>query len=314
MEPPPVTRRSIVIAALLLCLDLPPLLVVIGAALSYAENRTTGTIVTSAGQTRDYLLHVPKNYDRARPTPLVISMHGAMNWPSFQMALSRWNALADDQGFIVVYPAGTGGGPKVWTLRGLQSARRRAPDIVFISELIDSLEAAYNIDPARIYANGLSNGGGMTYALSCTLADRIAAFGPVASAITEPIDWCSSERPAPVIAFHGTADPFTPYAGAKVWIAPMPFPSIPGWIAAWARRNHCAPDAKDAAVTADVTRREYGSCANDADVRLYTVKGGGHQWFGGTPGPEWLLGPFTRSVDATRVMWEFFEQHPLTNR
>jgi pimeloyl-ACP methyl ester carboxylesterase len=128
-----------------------------------------------------------------------------MNWPSFQMALSRWNALADDQGFIVVYPAGTGGGPKVWTLRGLQPARRRAPDIVFISELIDSLEATYNIDPARIYANGLSNGGGMTYALSCTLADRIAAFGPVASAITEPIDWCSSERPAPVIAFHGTA-------------------------------------------------------------------------------------------------------------
>jgi polyhydroxybutyrate depolymerase len=45
------------------------------------------------------------------------------------------------------------------------------PDVIFISELIDKLEASYNIDPARIYANGLSNGGGVTFALSCTLSE-----------------------------------------------------------------------------------------------------------------------------------------------
>src|SRR3954468_11187921 len=207
------------LAAMLLCIGLPPLIVFVGAAASYSENRTTGTIVTSAGQAREYILHVPRRYDPARPTPLVISMHGAMNWPSFQMALTNWNALADERGFIVVYPAGTGGGPKVWRMSGLQTQRRAAPDIVFISELIDALAASYNIDRARVYANGLSNGGGMTYALSCTLADRIAAFGPVASAVTDQLDWCST--PAPVVAFHGTDDRFTPYGGAKVWLAPM---------------------------------------------------------------------------------------------
>ena len=67
-------------------------------------------------------------------------------------------------------------------------------------------------------------------------------------------------------------------------------------------------------VNADVTRREYIGCANGADTLLYTVKGGGHQWFGGTQGPEWLLGPFSRSVDASQVMWEFFRQHPLRKR
>jgi polyhydroxybutyrate depolymerase len=302
-------RRAGIIGAVLLCIGLPPLLVLVSAAASYSENRTTGTIVTTAGQTREYLLHVPKMYDRTRPTPLVISMHGAGNWPSFQMALSQWNALADEQGFIVVYPAGTGGGPKMWRQYGLETKGRLAPDVVFISELIDTLERSYNIDPARIYANGLSNGGGMTYALSCTLADKIAAFGPLASAFTERIDWC--ESPAAVVAFHGTGDPITPYNGAKMWLAPDPFPSIPDWIAGWARRNHCAPLPVDSAVNADVTRREYGGCAEGADTLLYTVKGAGHQWFGGTQGPEWLLGPFSRSVDASRVMWEFYRQHPL---
>jgi len=303
------TRRAIVIVAVLACVALPPLLVLVSAASSYSENRTTGTIRTSAGETREFILHVPASYDAGKPTPLVISIHGALNWPSFQMALSQWNRVADEHGFIVVYPAGDGGGPKVWHLRGLETKRRQAPDIVFISELIDTLAARYNIDRARVYANGLSNGGGMTFALSCTLADKIAAFGPLASAVTDAIDWCESG--APVIAFHGTADPLTPYEGGKVFIAPMAFPSIPQWIAGWARRNGCAPGPVDSAVNADVTKREYVGCANGADTLLYTVKGAGHQWFGGMQGPEWLLGPFSRSVDASRVMWEFFRQHRL---
>jgi len=303
------TRRAIVIVGVLACVALPPLLVLVSAASSYSENRTTGTIRTSAGETREFILHVPASYDAGKPTPLVISIHGAINWPSFQMALSQWNRVADEHGFIVVYPAGDGGGPKVWHLRGLETKRRQAPDIVFISELIDTLAARYNIDRARVYANGLSNGGGMTFALSCTLADKIAAFGPLASAVTEEIDWCESR--APVIAFHGTADPLAPYEGGKVFIAPMAFPSIPQWIAGWAKRNGCAPGPVDSAVNADVAKREYVGCANGADALLYTVKGAGHQWFGGMQGPEWLLGPFSRSVDASRVMWEFFRQHRL---
>jgi polyhydroxybutyrate depolymerase len=303
------TRRAIVIVGVLACVALPPLLVLVSAVSWYSENRTTGTIRTSAGETREFILHLPASYDAGKPTPLVISIHGAMNSPSVQMALSQWNRVADEHGFIVVYPAGDGGGPKVWHLRGLETERRQAPDIVFISELIDTLAARYNIDRARVYANGLSNGGGMTFALSCTLADKIAAFGPLASAVTDVIDWCEST--APVIAFHGTADPLAPYEGGKVFIAPMAFPSIPQWIAGWARRNGCAPGPVDSAVNADVTKREYVGCANGADTLLYTVKGAGHQWFGGMQGPEWLLGPFSRSVDASRVMWEFFRQHRL---
>ena len=304
------TRRTIVIGTMLSCIGLPPLFVLANAASFYSVNRTSGTIVTSAGQTREYILYVPNSYDRAKPTPLVISMHGAANWPSFQMNLTQWNTLADEHGFIVVYPAGEGGGPKTWHLGGRRTPSRM-PDVVFISELIDTLEASYNIDPARIYANGLSNGGGMTFALSCTLSDRIAAFGPVAAAVTLPVDWCPDSRPAPMIAFHGTADRFTPYDGAKVWLAPEPFPSIPEWTASWARRNRCAATPVESAVAVDVTRRAYTACADNSAVILYTIKGGGHTWPGGPPMPAWLVGRTSRGVDATREMWAFFREHPL---
>lgn len=304
------TRKPIALAVVLCCLGLPPLFVLVNAASFYTVNRTNGTIVTSAGQTREYILYVPKSYDRGKPTPLVISIHGAANWPSFQMNLSQWNTLADAHGFIVVYPAGEGGGPKTWHLDGRRTPSRM-PDVIFISELIDKLEASYNIDPARIYANGLSNGGGMTFALSCTLSRRIAAFGPVAAAVTLPVDWCPDSRPAPMIAFHGTADRFTPYNGAKVWLAPEPFPSIQEWTATWARRNRCGPNPIDSVVAADVTRLEYTNCADEAAVVLYTIKGGGHTWPGGTPMPAWLVGPTSRSIDATSQMWAFFRAHPL---
>jgi len=303
------TRRTIVIGAVLSCIGLPPALVLLDAASLYSMNRTNGTIISS-GQKREYILYVPKSYVRGRPTPLVISMHAAMSWPSFQMAVSRWNKAADEHGFIVVYPAGEGGGPKTWFMRGSRTPSRM-PDVVFISDLIDKLEASYDIDPARIYANGLSNGGGMAFALSCTLSNRIAAIGAVAAAQSLPWNWCPDSRPVPMIAFHGTADRFTPYNGAKVWLAPEPFPNVPEWVANWARRNRCGPHPIESAAASDVTRLEYTDCADDAAVMLYTIKGGGHTWPGGEPLPEWLLGPTSRSIDATSQMWAFFRQHPL---
>jgi hypothetical protein len=127
------------------------------------------------GRPAQYLLYVPKSYDPARPTPLVISLHGGAMWPAGQMEVSRWNAVADAQGFIVVYPAGSGSGRmRVWHMG---SEPGGLAEVRFISDLIDALQARYNIDPRRVYADGLSNGGGMAFVLSCTLSDRIARSG-----------------------------------------------------------------------------------------------------------------------------------------
>jgi polyhydroxybutyrate depolymerase len=309
--------RKIVIRAVLVLIGLPIVLVLIVFGFFYAvfyfpnwTSATTSTIVSS-GEKREYLLYVPTNYDRAKPTPLVISLHTAMSWPSSSMAISQWNRVADEHGFIVVYPEGTGRGPKSWEMTGSETPSRM-PDVILISELIDKLEASYNIDKTRIYANGMSNGGGMAFVLSCTLSDRIAAVGMVSAGLYPEWNWCRDHRPVPVIAFHGTADPVCPYNGGRSKLGGDTFPSVPGFMANWSRRNRCGPNPIESAVAADVTRLQYPDCADDAGVVLYTVKGEGHQWPGGKRvAAEWLVGPYSRSIDATRQMWAFFREHQL---
>lgn len=305
------TRRSVVLMIAIACLSAPALFVLLEAAASDTANGDTQTIV-SAGIKREYILHVPPTYHPSRPAPLVISMHGAANWPAFQMHASEWNRVADEHGFLVVYPGGQGATLKTWRLQGRDNPSRM-PDVVFISELIDRLSESYSIDPRAIYANGLSNGGGMTFVLACTLAHRIAAFGVVGAAVTIPMDWCNATRPTPLIAFHGTADRVTPYDGGKVWIAPRPFPHIPDWTARWAASNGCSPQPVESRIAPDVTRRQYRGCAGDAEVVFYTIEGGGHTWPGGPPMPEWMLGKTTRGIHASREMWAFFSRHRLAD-
>jgi polyhydroxybutyrate depolymerase len=274
----------------------------------FAVNRSTHTIVSS-GLTREYIVYAPPTYDSSKPTPLVISLHGASMWPAAHQDTSQWNRVADREGFIVAYPSGlTGDGPRHWEATPHGEASR---DVAFIGDLIDALGRTYNIDPARIFANGLSNGGGMSFVLSCRMSDRIAAVGLVASAQLLPWSWCADERPVPMINFHGTAD-LAPYDGGTSWVTPQTLPSAPGWTANWARRNRCEPAPVESRIAADVTRTEYAGCANNADAVLYTIEGGGHTWPGGGGLPEWFVGTTTRSIDASSVMWEFFKAHPLS--
>ena len=303
-----VRRRSGVVAAVLVLIGLPMAIALVEAVSYHVRNRSNGTIV-SAGLEREYLLYVPRSYDRSRPTPLVISLHGGSMWPAAQMETSQWNRVADEHGFIVVYPSGLSGrGPRAWRAGGSLGSER---DVQFISELIDTLRASYNIDSTMVYANGLSNGGSMAFLLSCTLSDRIAAVGVVGIAVFLPWSGCTDQRAVPMIAFHGTADRAALYHGGRTWVAPVTFPDIPRWTATFARRNRCAPNPSDSTVATDVVRRAYTNCADDAAVVLYTVEGGGHTWPGGGPMPEWFVGRTTRSIDASGEMWAFFREHRL---
>jgi len=302
------TARRI-IGAVAIVISLPVMLAAFEFLSFRIRNRNNGFLISS-GEKREYLLYVPRSYDRTKSAPLVISMHGAGGSPKQQMDLTRWNRLADSQRFIVVYPSGLGGaGPRVWRV-----GSDYAKDVRFISELIDRVESAYNIDPARIYANGFSNGGGMAFVLSCTMSDRIAAVGMVGAAQTLPWSWCKERRAVPMIAFHGTADRFAFYNGGQSWVAPHPFPAVPMWTENWARRNRCAPKPVESAVAPDVTRREYTHCAGDAAVVLYIAEGGGHVWPGGGPLPEWFAGSDSGSIDATSTMWTFFRAHALAGK
>jgi polyhydroxybutyrate depolymerase len=273
-------------------------------------DKTNGKIVSS-GEERRYLLFVPTTYDPAKPAPLVISLHGFVEWPAHQMQISRWNDLAEEHGFLVVYPEGTGF-PRRWRAGGqVGTSSDPAPDVRFISDLIDELSRQYNIDPARIYANGLSNGGGMSFLLGCALADRIAAIGSVAGAYLYPLEDCQPSRPVPMIAFHGTADPIVPYLGGPSREPDVRLPVIPEWMAARAALNGCGAVPTELPGGGEASGIRYVGCDQGAEVDFYTLDGGGHSWPGGEPLPEWLTGPTSQDIDATRVMLEFFRRYSI---
>lgn len=274
-------------------------------------NRTSGTIV-SAGERRSYLLYVPDSYEPSKPTPLVITIHGFAQWPAHQMHITRWNDLADEYGFIAVYPAGTRF-PMRWRISG-ETGTSLDPmrDVTFISALIDKLEADYNIDSSRIYANGLSNGGAMSFLLSCKMSEQIAAIGTVAGAFNLPWDDCQPARPVPTMVFHGTEDPIVPFEGGRYHDTNFFFPAIPDWVAVLAQRNGCDLEPDDLPASGQVSGIRYTGCA--ADVTFYTITGGGHTWPGGNPIPKWIAGYTSQDIDATRTLWEFFQSHPLPNK
>src|ERR1700740_2032734 len=159
--------KKIIVGVLLIVIGLPVTLIAAALAWSAIADKTNGAILSS-GVTRRYLLYVPQTYDRSRATPLVISMHPGATWPAVEMNISRWNEVAERYGFIVVYPEGSGAfigglgpGPQIWPM----GPHSLGQDVRFICDLIDKLQAEYNIDPNRIYANGMSIGGGMAFAL-----------------------------------------------------------------------------------------------------------------------------------------------------
>lgn len=304
-----------VLRVLLWAIGVPAVIALVALGWLMTKDESNGKLVSS-GVNRTYLLYVPKSYERSRPAPLVISLHGAAGWPALQRDISHWNDLADKHGFIVVYPAGTtligARGPRVWPM-GPESTQL---DATFISDLIDKIEADYNVDRSRIYADGLSNGGGMSYAIGCKLSQRVAAIGAVAAALAVPPDMCRDAGPEPAIAFHGKADHIAPYNGGKSGdpVNPRQFPAIPDWISQWAQRNRCAAEPTETPVSALVHRIAYSGCAHNADVVLYAIDGEGHQWPGGKELPSFWVGPPNHDISATRVMWEFFVRHPLTAR
>lgn len=301
----------IVRVVLLVVLWAPIVFSVAMVAWTYSQDKTNATVVTS-GATRPYLLYVPKTYHASTPAPLLVSLHGAAGWAALQRDISGWNALADEHGFIVAYPSGSlllplSRGSRVWRVEEGQGVDL---DTRYLSDLIDQVEHTYNIDRTRVYIDGLSNGGGMAFVAACKLSKRIAAVGEVAAAQTLAYDWCHDGTPVAVIKFHGTADPIVPYAGGKSpdRFNPVMFPAVRAWVTSWAKRNRCG-DAVLSKVTEHVDRLAYTHCADNADVVLYTVNGGGHAWPGGMALPKWWVGQTTNEINATQLMWAFFAQH-----
>jgi polyhydroxybutyrate depolymerase len=263
------------------------------------------------------LLHLPPGFDPDDPLPVVFSFHGFASRPEGQEDISRWNEIADGEGFIVIYPQGTSF-PLRWNTRS--SSADTVDDVQFFRDIIDDLAGILTLDRDRIFVTGLSNGGAMTHRLACEVADLIAAAGTVAAPISDLPGGCQPSRPVPLIAFHGTADPIVSYNGGSVSFTsrdrdgelyPHAFGYQPAevWVRDWAVLNGCDTTPETFSHAEDVLGARYSGCEEDAEVILYTIDGGGHTWPGGARLPRLITGETSSQIQASERMWAFFLEH-----
>lgn len=306
MSKNPNNRRKYLLIFFLLLLAL---CLVVASAL-HRIYRSDGVVMVDRKK-RGYLLHVPASYKPGTPVPLVISLHGFAEWPAHLMGISGWNKVADENNFIVVYPRGSSF-PLRWYCNGRRGeTRRAAQDVKFISALIDQLGQSYSIDTNRVYANGLSNGGGMSCLLACKLSQRIAAIGSVSGAYLLPASEWNAPRHVPIILFHGTQDPLVPFHGGPSKAFPIAFPDVPKWVEMVGTNYGFNLEPAALPSISNATGVRYSGGSNDAEIVFYTINGGGHTWPGGGRMPRFIVGHTPTNINATRLMWDFFKNHPL---
>jgi polyhydroxybutyrate depolymerase len=260
--------------------------------------------LVAGGLSRRALVHVPKSSAGGKQFPVVLVFHGLGDTAEAVEDMTAFSKKADQIGFLAVYPQALGD-PARWDIAGSR-------DIAFIDALLTALETDACVDPARIYATGMSMGGGMVNALGCRLSKRIAAIAPV-SGLYGP-GWegsCTPSRSMPVIAFHGVVDPIVPYSGGSIndpegrTVGDPPVTAVESWAAGWAARDYCDPHPLTQAAIGEVVPLVWQHCA--APVELYRIKNGGHSW----PGSSWDDPQTNRDIVATDVIWQFFSTQAL---
>jgi len=246
---------------------------------------------TIDGNERTALIH-PSEIPNTSTAPLVIALHG---YGGFGMELERISELsdaADEHGWTVVYPEGTGH-PQAWDYDRAQLGH--AADIAYLRTIIDDLVEAGCVDAERVVVTGISQGGWLADMAGCELSDALIGVVSVAS---RDFGWpCEPSSPVPFAAVSGVMDDVLPWDGGPV-NAPPPINSVgsvDAWLAERAALHSCTGAPEETRVSPHVVRFEWLGCA--APVSLYRVEDGGHSWPSGGGFP-----PVNRELSVTEII------------
>lgn len=299
------------------------LLTVLACARAPAPTATVSALLTTGESTRllnhdsldrSYILYAPESVDWNQPVPFVFVFHGGTGNAESAIRMSGFNDVADQEGFLVVYPNGTGplSSNRLLTWNGGTccgySQEKNIDDVGFVRAIITDLQTLVNVDMDRIYATGMSNGGILSHRLACEAADLIAAVAPVAGTLN--FSPCHPSHPVSIIEFHGTADQHIPYEGGlgPESLVDVNFASVKDSVDFWIASDECNPQPQIDSFD-DIQHETWADCASSTEVELYTIIGGGHSWPGGQVGRARADQP-TQTLSASRLIWEFFVAHP----
>jgi poly(hydroxyalkanoate) depolymerase family esterase len=264
-----------------------------------APGRFVKRSYTNRAGTRAYKIYLPARY-HGQPLPLIVMLHGCKQTPDDFAAGTRMNQLADQLGFLVVYPAQarTANFSRCWNWFWPRDQQRGQGEPSLIAGITRRVIARYNIDARRVYVAGLSAGGAMAAIMGATYPELYAAVGvhsglPYASArdAVSALAAMNGQRTGaavplpsvPTIVFHGDRDTTVHHRNGQYGIA----------------------DAKLQSETGEAGGRAYTRTVHRGRPSLehWLVHGAGHAWSGGNAKATYTdpTGP-----DATREMLRFF--------
>lgn len=273
-----------------------------------------------ADHDRHYIVHIPKTYNAAVSSPLLLALHGGGGDMSIQADDQFYKQISksEAEGFIAVFPNGFSRFPSgklaTWNAGKCCGAARdeKIDDIGFLKTVIKNVSAQINIDSKRIFATGMSNGAMMVYRLACEMSDTIRAVAAVAG--TDNTISCAPKNPIPILHIHAKDDDHVLFgggAGARAFrdrSAVAEFTSVADTIAKWVKFNQCEGKATRILEVSGATCEIYRSCKaglfGKTEVELCVTDKGGHSWPGGKK-PRGGSSP-SNAISANDVMWEFF--------
>jgi polyhydroxybutyrate depolymerase len=222
---------------------------------------------------------------------------------------SDMNVIAAEYGFAVCYPEGISdqGGANFWNVGYAMHQNQTVDDVAFLSSLANYLQDEYGFDSQNTFVTGFSNGGDMSYMLACQTNDVFRAIAPVAGCMMEEIYNTCDSSPVPVLEIHGRNDNVT------LWNGDMQ--NNDGWgayygteegIDFWVETNGCISSENILFPNTDpndgsyVINHRYFDCSDNAEVWLYEVVSGGHDWPGSSGNMD---------IEASEEIWNFFSQY-----
>ncbi|MBN2182355.1 MAG: hypothetical protein JW715_10610 [Sedimentisphaerales bacterium] len=244
------------------------------------------------GIIRTYVVYEPNNLEpNPEGYPLVIGLHGTGSNGYQFIATAALAQKAVKEKFIVACPDALINETFTYFNVGgsFEELTGGTDDLGFISKLIDTMVAEYNIDTTRIYVMGFSNGSAMSYRVAAELSHKIAAIGAVSGQMV--YEYCNPELSVPIMHFHGLSDPLLPYEGTDT------VPSVESVMEIWRQVNDCYSIPYTIYNEPGIIGKKWPSFNGKGDVILYTIQDQEHEW------------PRTASlnISATDVIWDFLK-------
>lgn len=250
--------------------------------------------MTYGGISREFTVHLPESYIQGDAYPVVFGFHGlGGTWTYGRHAMGE---IVESENIIGIYPQGY---QNSWNA-GSGAVPSTEDDVGFTLQMLNWLAERVNIDTARVYSMGYSNGGAISYRLARD-TNRFAAVASIAASHFQGLTIPEGTAPVSVMQIHGEDDIVVPYEGGQSWNLDIVFQSAYNTVLSWAIHNGLQTDPEVTNTENDMIIYRFTGPGSPHEAVLYCLEGTNHNF---------TTHPFGAGRECYNAIWEFFVNHP----